>query len=177
MIIPRKMKRESHNIKIMNEPRKTLIIDFDAASAGVTRDVLTLLGINETIIISDFETAKMFLEKHRVLLITIELETAGSLNFIKWLRRNTTNANFQAPIIALSAKPTKELVSDARDAGATEFVLKPIDKAILKDILIGCMTRPRNFIIARGYAGPERRRKVKPLTVVERRVTPEKKDD
>jgi two-component system chemotaxis response regulator CheY len=163
----------------MHEPRKTLIVDIDEISAKIAEDMLTSLGIHDTLIMHDYDEAKQFIEKNRIFMVVIEIGMGGirSFNFIKWLRRGTGNHNFQAPIIAYSENPTKEMVSAARDAGITEFAARPFDKQILKDILNTSMVKPRNFIIARNYSGPDRRRKTKPLTTAERRVNPDKKDE
>jgi PleD family two-component response regulator len=155
----------------MKAPSPALIIDSNVTSAEETRKILASLGIIETKIMPSLAEAKLFLDQKPALitLIDIDTDTEEKLGFIRWIRRNTAGVNYQMTILALSAQPTKELVSNARDAGATEFVLKPLDKLIMKEIISISFTKPRNFIISRGYVGPERRRKKKAIDGEERR--------
>ncbi len=155
----------------MQNPSPALIIDNNATSAEATSKCLISLGITEIKIMQSTSEAKVFLENKPALLVTVEIDsnTEEKLEFIRWIRRNTSSVNFQVTMLALSSKPTKELVCSARDAGATEFVVKPLDKLILKDIISISFSKPRNFIISRNFVGPERRRKKKELSGEERR--------
>ena len=47
----------------------------------------------------------------------------------------------------------------ARDSGITEFLVKPYTAKTLYDKIEAIIERPRNFVKADGFFGPDRRRK------------------
>ena len=53
-------------------------------------------------------------------------------------------------------------VEAARDAGVTEFLLKPLTLRAMVDRLEAAIQRPRAFIRAPSYFGPDRRRRDDP---------------
>jgi two-component system, chemotaxis family, chemotaxis protein CheY len=52
----------------------------------------------------------------------------------------------------------KSRVTEARDAGVTEFVVKPITAKAIFDRLNAVIFKPRPFVKTEGYFGPDRRR-------------------
>ena len=52
----------------------------------------------------------------------------------------------------------KNRVMEARDAGVTEFVVKPITAKAVFDRIQAVIIRPRSFIKTEDYFGPDRRR-------------------
>ena len=57
----------------------------------------------------------------------------------------------------------------ARDAGVTEFMAKPVSVKALCARINAIIDAPRPFIRANGYFGPDRRRRVLPFNGPERR--------
>lgn len=53
-------------------------------------------------------------------------------------------------------------VYEARDAGVTEFIVKPITAKAVLDRLNAVIMRPRPFIRSRDYVGPCRQRRDAP---------------
>ena len=52
----------------------------------------------------------------------------------------------------------KSRVYEARDAGVTEFVVKPITAKAILDRIHAVIMRPRDFVKHESYFGPDRRR-------------------
>ena len=52
----------------------------------------------------------------------------------------------------------KSRVYEARDAGVTEFVVKPITAKAILDRIHAVIMRPRDFVKHDSYFGPDRRR-------------------
>jgi DNA-binding response OmpR family regulator len=52
----------------------------------------------------------------------------------------------------------KSRVTEARDAGVTEFVVKPITAKAVFDRIQAVIMRPRPFVKTDDYFGPDRRR-------------------
>ncbi len=73
------------------------------------------------------------------------------------LRRSTLDCR-QAPIIVLSAEATAAAIKAARDAGAHEFLCKPFTAGALFKRVENVILKPRPWIEAKMYVGPDRRR-------------------
>lgn len=148
----------------MGDIRLVLVIDGNKASASVTIEALDSIGVKEVKYIGDLEEAKAFLAKEKVIFIVIDsfVKRQSTIGFIKWLRTNYKNPNYRVPILFMMGVPTKEEVTNARDAGVTEFMVKPFQVENFKTVILSFLKNPRNFIISRGYVGPDRRRRDQP---------------
>ena len=70
------------------------------------------------------------------------------------------NANPYVPIIMLTGHSEKKRVMAARDAGITEFMVKPISAKALYQRILTVIVNPRPFIRTKSYFGPDRRRNI-----------------
>ena len=66
--------------------------------------------------------------------------------------------NPYAPVILITKDLRKEDIRDATDAGATEYMVKPLDCEALYSLVEGVVMDPRPFIQLANYFGPDRRR-------------------
>ncbi|MDO9079054.1 MAG: response regulator, partial [Brevundimonas sp.] len=71
-------------------------------------------------------------------------------------------ANPYLPIIMRTGHSEKSRVYEARDAGVTEFVVKPITAKAILDRIQAVIFKPRPFVKTDGYFGPDRRRSTAP---------------
>ena len=85
-----------------------------------------------------------------------EARKAG-IDLIRKIRRGYTTCR-KAPIIAIIAQPTAELIIAARDSGVHEFLRKPYNTRDLLRRLEAVTLRPREWVEAMQYVGPDRRR-------------------
>jgi two-component system, chemotaxis family, chemotaxis protein CheY len=76
------------------------------------------------------------------------------------IRQQGANSNPYVPIIMLTGHSEKKRVIDARDAGITEFLAKPISAKALYERIFSVVAHPRPFIKTKAYFGPDRRRSV-----------------
>ncbi|MCH2548272.1 MAG: hypothetical protein MK052_11790, partial [Alphaproteobacteria bacterium] len=63
------------------------------------------------------------------------------------------------PIIMLSGRGGWDDVEKARDAGFSEFLIKPFSAKALCDRILLCVENPRAFVSTSSYTGPSRRRR------------------
>jgi DNA-binding response OmpR family regulator len=63
------------------------------------------------------------------------------------------------PIIMITGHTEKHQVEAARDAGITEFLIKPITAQSLFSRITEVVERPRAFVRCESYFGPDRRRR------------------
>jgi two-component system chemotaxis response regulator CheY len=76
------------------------------------------------------------------------------------IRQPGANANPFVPIIMLTGHSERKRVTASRDAGVTEFMVKPISAKALYQRIVNVIANPRPFIKTNTYFGPDRRRNV-----------------
>jgi two-component system, chemotaxis family, chemotaxis protein CheY len=72
--------------------------------------------------------------------------------------RRSGHANAYVPIIVLSGYSERSRVTQARDAGVTEFIVKPVSPKSLYYRIVSVVAQPRPFIETPSFFGPDRRR-------------------
>ena len=80
------------------------------------------------------------------------------LELAQMIRQPGTTSNPFVPIIMLTGHSEKNHVMAARDAGITEFMVKPISAKALYQRILNVIINPRPFIRTKTYFGPDRRR-------------------
>jgi two-component system, chemotaxis family, chemotaxis protein CheY len=94
------------------------------------------------------------------------------IELTRMIRQPQTSTNPYAPIIMVTGHSDKKRVLEARDAGVTEFLAKPISAKSLYQRIVSVVMLPRPFIKTETYFGPCRRRTPNPnYAGVERRGT------
>jgi CheY-like chemotaxis protein len=83
--------------------------------------------------------------------------------FLRWLRTDDKVPDRFAPFVMISGAADKEVVERARDCGVTEFLAKPFSAGTVADRLLHVINQPRQFVLAPGYFGPDRRRLDRPV--------------
>ena len=87
-----------------------------------------------------------------------EIKDINGVELIKFIREETDN-NY-VPIIMITGYSTNDYIKIARDAGITEYVIKPFSAEIIYKKIEEVIRRPRQFIRNFTYFGPDRRRTV-----------------
>ena len=87
-----------------------------------------------------------------------EMAPMDGLAFIRAIRSPSSPAPY-IPVIMLTAHTDIARVSLARDSGATEILTKPVSALALYTHILSTIEKPRPFIKAKEYFGPDRRRR------------------
>lgn len=151
---------------------RIVIADRDFQMAELLQRILRELGLTNISIVRNGQKAMELINSQPVDILITEwdMEPVSGINLIKTLRRSEDPALALMPVIMLTARATEEDVIEARDMGVTEFLVKPYTTKSLYQHLEHIIDFPRDFIVAKGYIGPCRRRNKK--TVEEdRRLT------
>ncbi len=90
--------------------------------------------------------------------------------FLRWIRTGDQVPDRFVPFIMVSGAADREVVEQARDAGVTEFLAKPFSARSIAERILHVINKPRQFVLAEGYFGPDRRR-IPHRVEVERRIT------
>ena len=81
------------------------------------------------------------------------------LRMIRRIRESETAEYRRTPIILISQPRPRREIEQARDAGATEFIITPIAPITLQQRLRAVHEQPRGFIQSPRFNGPDRRRR------------------
>lgn len=87
------------------------------------------------------------------------MEPLDGIDLIRMIRQGADSMDAYVPIIMLTGYTEAARVHEARDAGVTEFLAKPISSLALYNRLVQIIEKPRSFIHGKRYTGPDRRRK------------------
>ena len=148
-----------------------LIVDGNALSADLARDLLLTMGAKTVFVAHNFDEGLEVLGSGSVdvLLTELHLPPRSGLDLIRAVRDGKTRASKQMPILVMSAMSAKEHVFEARDAGVTEFIAKPYGVEGFYRRMVGIVARPRAFVDTNEYFGPDRRRRQVPFDGQDRR--------
>ncbi len=81
------------------------------------------------------------------------------LAFVRQVRQSENSPNPFIPIVLLTAHTELHHVCEARDAGMTEFLAKPISASLIYSRICSVIETKRKFVRCMGYFGPDRRRR------------------
>lgn len=87
------------------------------------------------------------------------MKPVDGIELIKMVRHNPSSPNRTVPIIIITGYSAITRVMEARDTGATEFLIKPFTAADLAKRIAYVINKPRDFVQTKEYFGPDRRRK------------------
>ena len=148
-----------------------LVVDKNPLSAELVRDILVMLGTQIIRIARTTDRALQFLRSEDIDVIITEYltEPENGIEFVDRLRNGIDSPDRQIPIIMLTANSEPAIVAAARDAGVSEFLTKPFNVGGLYRRLVSVIARPRSYVNAEDYFGPDRRRRQSPYDGPDRR--------
>lgn len=150
--------------------KSVLLLDRNPQTRKVLYDLLRAIGVGQVIAAKSAADA---LEMLQTLVFHVVLcNWAAPLEapaFIRRLRASQDDAIKRVPIIVTRQGATRPEVTDARDAGMTEFLAPPLSAAVLKLKFEHVFLKPRTFVEAASYRGPDRRRRTEDSTKEHRR--------
>jgi len=105
------------------------------------------------------------------------MEPMDGIELTKLIRKSAMSPNRLVPIILITGYSTINRISEARDVGVTEFLVKPFSANDIATRIAYVINKPRDFIDSVGsYFGPcRRRRKISDYKGPFRRETDEDK--
>lgn len=139
--------------------RRVIIVDPNPAAARLLMDLLKGFGTREAAIEGD---------EARIIDLAREMEPGLFLTersgpnldgeaLVRRIRRSSLGCR-RAPIIMVTSEATASSIKGARDAGVHEFLRKPFTSGDLFRRVENLATKPRDWVEAVGYVGPDRRR-------------------
>lgn len=138
-----------------------LIVDPNAFMRSLIKNVLHVFGADKFIEANDGADAFKAMQNLVPDIIITEwmMTPLDGLDFTRLVRTGKDSLNPFVPIIMMTAYSEKQRVVEARDAGITEFIAKPLSAKTLMARITAVIEHPRPFIRSKRYFGPDRRRR------------------
>lgn len=151
---------------------KILIADDHQPMRRVMRGIMRELGIGELEHVNNGEAALQMMPGFQpdVLVTDFMMQPMNGLELIHVVRSGQAGVDRFLPIIMVSAYTEVHEVIKARDAGATEFLAKPISAKMVYYRLRSIVENPRQYVDSVQYFGPDRRRREAELDLPNRRL-------
>lgn len=100
-----------------------------------------------------------FKREHPDVIITDwNMPEGGGLEMVKRIRTDTSSHDRTVPIILTTGFCSAQKITQARDNGVTEFLIKPFSAKEMSRRIHYAIRNPRDFVVADTYCGPDRRR-------------------
>jgi CheY-like chemotaxis protein len=145
---------------------QVLVVEPHRGTASIIQRLLYTFGFRKITVVANGMEAIRHLRSNRIDLVITEWNTepGSGLSLIKTIRnaRNERLMRPDLPIIMLTAESDKSSVELARDVGITEFLAKPFSARTFSVRLAEAIDKPREFVSAPTYMGPNRRRRGTP---------------
>ena len=139
---------------------RVLVLEDSPQMRDIFRTILASIGIKNVVQVADGIDAIVKLTTHAFDLAIVDwvVPRYDGIEFIEHVRKAPESPNPYLPIIMVTGHGERHKVMRARDAGATEFLVKPISAHVLAARIVEVIERPRPFVRTKNYFGPTRRR-------------------
>ncbi|MDP6804251.1 MAG: response regulator [Rhodospirillales bacterium] len=91
-----------------------------------------------------------------IIITNWEMPKLDGIKLIRMIRDPKESPNPYVPIIMVSAYSEVNRVIQARDAGVSEFLAKPISAQLLYERIATTIEHPRPFVKSESFFGPDR---------------------
>jgi len=142
---------------------KVLVVDDSAHMRKLVVTILQAFGVLQIFEAVDGDGAWKMLRETNPDVVMMDWMMPGmtGIEVVKMLRTSSQTPNPFVPVIMLTGYTQIDHVRQARDAGANEFLAKPVSVKAVMSRLVSVIEHPRPYVRTKGYFGPCRRRRGK----------------
>ena len=142
-----------------------LVVDDEEPIRELICGILDSFGIRKVRQAADGLVAFKDMQSHApdAVITDLEMKPVDGLAFTRAVRTDPDCPVPDVPILMVTGHCEKHHVEEARDAGVTEFIAMPVTANTIAERLTSAIEKPRAFVRARNFVGPERRRRQLPL--------------
>lgn len=159
---------------------KFLVVDDYTPMRRILWNVLRELGVYHVGEAEDGSAAMRMMKGEKGqpvfvpdILITDHIMTpVDGLKLTRMIRLDADSPNPFLPVIMVTARTDIRHVVEARDAGVTEFLAKPVSARLVYCRVRTVIESPRPFVRAPSFFGPDRRRRQLRFDGLDRRTRP-----
>jgi len=146
------------------ENLRVLLADDNAHMRTIVSAVLKSIGVKHIRDTSNGAEALAVLREWQVdvAMVDFRMQPIDGVEFTRLVRNAKDSVNPFLPIIMLTGYADRSRVIEARDAGVTELIVKPVTAQAVIARLNSVIFHPRPFVRTENYFGPERRRTASP---------------
>jgi len=143
------------------EKAKLLVVDDMKPMLSLTASVLKIFGFKEVYTAENGEQAfDIVCKKDPDLIITDWImDPMDGLELTQMIRKSPISPNPYVPVLMMTGFSSRLRVEKARDMGITEFLVKPFSSRDLYTRISQIIEKPRQFVDAGTFFGPDRRRR------------------
>jgi len=143
------------------EKLSMLVVEDTLPMQKLLVSVLDALGIKNVTTAQHGEDAfKLFCNNnHDIILTDWLMNPMDGIGLTRLIRKSPLSPNRMVPIILITGFSAWQRVEEARDAGVTEFLVKPFTANDLARRVAHVINKPRDFIESQDFFGPDRRRR------------------
>jgi two-component system chemotaxis response regulator CheY len=143
------------------EKMSILVVEDTIPMQKLVVSVLETLGVGTIYAAANGEKGfEIFCDKKPdIVLADWHMQPMSGVELIDKIRNDKLSPHKMVPVIMMTGYSALPRVSEARDAGATEFLVKPFSASDLAKRIAYVINKPRDFIDSRQYFGPDRRRR------------------
>jgi DNA-binding response OmpR family regulator len=148
-----------------------LVAESSPYYVSLIRDWLNDTGYRDIEFCATVEQARTMTteQKYGAIVIDARLQDGSGIMLAREIRHAPRSPNRMTPMVLLDSRSTRRRVSAARDGGASECVCKPMSRKSFTAHFLKAVSDGRSYIKARGYFGPDRRRRSSGWDGAERR--------
>lgn len=143
------------------EKASVLVVDDMQPMLALTSSLLKIFGFKDIHSANNAERAfDIFCRYSPDLVVTDwQMEPYDGMELVQKIRKEPASPNPYVPIILMTGYSAEMRVMKARDTGITEFLVKPFTANDLYTRIEQIIEKPRKFVDAENFFGPDRRRK------------------
>lgn len=135
-----------------------LLIEPHQLVRRIMRDILRVIGVGNTHAVETIEDGYCWLKNNHADVVMVDWSSATDAMSLLRLLRAEDSPNPYVPVVVVSAYGDRDHVREARDGGASEYMLKPFAPQTVVARLHSVIDHPRLFVKATSFFGPDRRR-------------------
>lgn len=138
-----------------------LVVEDNKPMLDLTTSILKSFGVGtvETALEGESGFEKFCETNPDLVIVDWMMEPMDGISMCRHIRNSDKSPNQYVPVILMTGFSEKKRVIHARDSGITEFLVKPFNVRGLYKRIVQIVEKPRQFIRAEGFFGPDRRRK------------------
>lgn len=160
-----------------------LVVEDSPYMQGLLTSMLKIFGVGDILNCADAKeamdlltitqarTKSRYVNNIDIVLTDWLMPNGSGKELLQWIRHNDKDSIRFLPVIVVSGFTTETVTNETRDLGAHEILVKPISANGLAARICNVINRPRKFIKASKYFGPDRRRQQTPYEGIDKRTT------
>lgn len=143
------------------ENLSVLIVEDSPPMLDLVAGVLSVMGVKKIVTARNGEQGfeKFQKEKPDIVITDWLMEPMDGIEMTLKIRRDGLSVDRLTPVIIMTGFSAITRVAMARDIGATEFMVKPFTANDLSRRILSIIEKPRDFVEADSFFGPDRRRR------------------